>query len=204
MATTNFALRRYIAEIVYCGPSLCGKTTTLEQIADQLPGASLIREETVEERTVFFDLLPLTLNLPGGWTLQYNVKTVPGQAQYGRARLQNLRDPDAIVFVADSLQARMDANLLALDELRRTLEENGRSLRDVPVIMQYNKQDLDAILSLRELQARLNPLDWPAFGSIARERRGILQPLGAAMNAARERALGRVQAGGPGVGARAG
>jgi hypothetical protein len=60
MATTNFAMRRYVAEIVYCGPGLGGKTTTLEQIASQLPGATLVREDTEGERTVFFDLLPLS------------------------------------------------------------------------------------------------------------------------------------------------
>src|SRR5262249_46131955 len=115
MASTNFAARRYIAEIVYCGPGLCGKTTTLEPIESQIPGARLVREETEGERTVFFDLLPLTVPLPNGWTLQYNVKTVPGQVQYVRARQQNLRDPDAIVFVADSHRARAEANLVALD-----------------------------------------------------------------------------------------
>lgn len=194
MATTNFALRRYIAEIVYYGPGLCGKTTTLEQIEAQLPGARLVREDTEGERTVFFDLLPITVPLPGGWSLQYNVKTVPGQVQYVRARQQNLRDPDAVVFVADSHYQRAEANLVAMDDLRRTLEANGRSILEVPVILQYNKQDLPDILGWDELQLRLNPLDWPAFASIARERRGILQPLGAAMAAAKARALGLIQA----------
>jgi signal recognition particle receptor subunit beta len=195
MATTNFALRRYIAEIVYYGPGLCGKTTTLEQIESRLPGARLVREDTEGERTVFFDLLPITVPLPGGWSLQYNVKTVPGQVQYVRARHQNLRDPDAVVFVADSHYKRAEANLLAMDDLRRTLEGNGRSIRDVPVILQYNKQDLREILGWDELQAGLNPMDWPAFASIARERRGILQPLGAAMEAAKSRAMALIDAG---------
>jgi signal recognition particle receptor subunit beta len=197
MATTNFALRRYIAEIVYYGPGLCGKTTTLEQIEGQLPGARLVREDTEGERTVFFDLLPITVPLAGGWSLQYNVKTVPGQVQYVRARQQNLRDPDAVVFVADSHYQRAEANLVAMDDLRRTLESNGRSILEVPVILQYNKQDLPDILGWDELQQRLNPLDWPAFASIARERRGILQPLGAAMAAAKSRALGLIQAAPP-------
>lgn len=196
MATTNFARRTYVAEIVYCGPGLCGKTTTLEQIEAQLPGARLVREDTEGERTVFFDLLPLTVPLPGNWSLQYNVKTVPGQVQYVGARQQNLRDPDAVVFVADSHFARAEANLVAMDDLRRTLEANGRSILEVPVILQYNKQDLRRILSWDQLQAMLNPLDWPAFASIASERRGILQPLGAAMEAAKARALGLIGAGG--------
>ncbi|HEX8695586.1 MAG TPA: Rab family GTPase, partial [Longimicrobium sp.] len=189
MASTNFAARRYIAEIVYYGPGLCGKTTTLEQIESQLPGARLVKEETEGERTVFFDLLPISVPLPNGWTLQFNVKTVPGQVQYVRARQQNLRDPDAVVFVADSHYARAEANLVAMDDLRRTLEANGRSIEEVPVVLQYNKQDLREIMSWDQMQALLNPADWPAFGSIARERRGILLPLGAAMEAARARAL---------------
>lgn len=195
MASMNFAARRYIAEIVYCGPGLCGKTTTLEQIESQLPGARLVREETEGERTVFFDLLPITVPLPGGWTLQFNVKTVPGQVQYVRARQQNLRDPDAIVFVADSHYARAEANLVALDDLRRTLEANGRSLADVPIVLQYNKQDLPDILAWEQMQEMLNPADWPAFGSIARERKGILLPLGAALDAAKARALVRLGTG---------
>jgi mutual gliding-motility protein MglA len=192
MASTNFALRRYIAEIVYYGPGLCGKTTTLEQIASQLPGARLVREETEGERTVFFDLLPIVTPLPNGWTLQFNVKTVPGQVQYVRARQQNLRDPDSVVFVADSHYARAEANLVAMDDLRRTLEANGRRIEEVPVVLQFNKQDLPDILPWDEMQRLLNPGGWPAFGSIARERKGILLPLGAAMDAARTRALARI------------
>lgn len=189
MATTNFAMRRYVAEIVYCGPGLGGKTTTLEQIASQLPGATLVREDTEGERTVFFDLLPLSVPLGHGWTLQYNVKSVPGQVQYHGARRQNLRDPDAVVFVADSHRARMDANLVALDDLRSTLEANGRRIEAIPVILQYNKQDLPEILSWDRMQEILNPADWPAFASVAREGRGTLPPLGAAMEAAKVRAL---------------
>lgn len=195
MASTNFAARRYIAEIVYYGPGLCGKTTTLEQIESQLPGARLVREETEGERTVFFDLLPISVPLPNGWTLQYNVKTVPGQVQYVRARRQNLRDPDAVVFVADSHYARAEANLVAFDDLLRTLEANGLGIEEVPVVLQYNKQDLPEILSWDQMQELLNPAGWPAFGSIARERRGILTPLGAAMEAAKARALTRLGAG---------
>lgn len=195
MATTNFALRRYIAEIVYYGPGLCGKTTTLEQIEANVRGTRLVREDTEGERTVFFDLLPITVPLPGGWSLQYNVKTVPGQVQYVRARQQNLRDPDAVVFVADSHYLREEANLVAMDDLRRTLEANGRSILEIPVILQYNKQDLRDILSWDRMQELLNPLDWPAFASIARDRQGILLPLDAAMKAAKSRALGLIEAG---------
>jgi signal recognition particle receptor subunit beta len=199
MATTNFALRRIIAEIVYCGPGLGGKTTTLEQIVSQLAGARLIREETEGERTVFFDFVPLTVQLPRRWTLQFNVKTVPGQVQYKRARQQNLRDPDAIVFVADSHYSRAEANLIALDDLRRSLEANGRNIMEIPVILQFNKQDLRNILSADQLQALLNPAGWPAFVSIARERRGVLQPLGAAMDAARNRVEARISSSDDGV-----
>ena len=189
MANLNYAAQRYIAEIVYWGPGLCGKTTTLEQLESRIPGATLIKEDTIGERTVFFDLLPLSMPLPGGWTLQFNVKSVPGQVQYVSARRQNLRDPDAVVFVADSLHARAEANLLSLHDLRATLEENGRSIESVPIVFQYNKQDLRRILSWEQMQRLLNPRGWPAFASVARERRGIIQPLGAAIVAARSRAL---------------
>jgi signal recognition particle receptor subunit beta len=189
MANINFAMRRYIAEIVYWGPGLCGKTTTLEQLESRIPDAKLIKEDTIGERTVFFDLLPLTVPLPNGWTLQFNVKSVPGQVQYVNARRQNLRDPDAVVFVADSLRSREDANILSLDDLRVTLVEHGRSLADVPLVFQYNKQDLRRILSWERMQRTLNPQGVPAFASVARERRGIIQPLGAAIAAAKARAL---------------
>lgn len=195
MANINFAMRRYIAEIVYWGPGLCGKTTTLEQLESRIPGATLVKEDTVGERTVFFDLLPLTVPLPDGWTLQFNVKSVPGQVQYVNARRQNLRDPDAVVFVADSLHARAEANLLSLNDLRTTLDENGRDVERVPVVFQYNKQDLRRILSWEQMQRMLNPQGWPAFASVARERRGIIQPLGAAIAAARDRALTALTAG---------
>lgn len=195
MANVNFAAQRYIAEIVYWGPGLCGKTTTLEQLESRLPGATLIKEDTIGERTVFFDLLPLSMPLPGGWTLQFNVKSVPGQVQYVSARRQNLRDPDAVVFVADSLHARAEANLLSLHDLRTTLEETGRSIERVPIVLQYNKQDLRRILSWEQMQRLLNPQGWPAFASVARDRRGIIQPLGAAMMAARARAIAALAGG---------
>lgn len=196
MANINFAKRRYIAEIVYWGPGLCGKTTTLEQLESRLPGATLIKEDTIGERTVFFDLLPLTVPLFDGWTLQFNVKSVPGQVQYVSARRLNLRDPDAVVFVADSLHARAEANLLSFHDLRATLEENGHSIESVPVVFQYNKQDLRRILSWDQMQRLLNPQGWPAFASVARERRGIIQPLGAAILAARTRAVAALSGGG--------
>ena len=196
MANINFAMRRYIAEIVYWGPGVSGKTTTLEQLeSPRIPGATLVKEDTVGERTVFFDLLPLTVPLPDEWTLQFNVKSVPGQVQYVSARRQNLRDPDAVVFVADSLHARAEANLLSLNDLRITLDENGRAIESVPIVFQYNKQDLRRILSWEQMQRMLNPQGWPAFASVARERRGIIQPLGAAIAAARTRALAALTAG---------
>ncbi len=196
MANLNFAARRYIAEIVYWGPGLCGKTTTLEELESGIPGATLVKEDTIGERTVFFDLLPLTMPLPGDWTLQFNVKSVPGQVQYVNARRQNLRDPDAVVFVADSLHARAEANLLSLHDLRTTLEENGHSIDRVPIVFQYNKQDLRRILSWEQMQRLLNPQGWPAFASVARQRRGIIQPLGAAIMAARKRAIAALDGGG--------
>lgn len=189
MAVTNFALRRYTAEIVYVGPGLGGKTTTLEALAARIPGTRLIREETEGERTVFFDLLPIQVPLGNGWTLHYNVKTLPGQVQYRRARQHNLADPDALVFVADSHPARADANLVAMDDLQRGLAANGRQLADIPVVLQYNKQDLPRLPSWTAMQRLLNPANWPAFGSIAPQGRGIIQPLGAAMEAAKARAI---------------
>jgi mutual gliding-motility protein MglA len=100
------------------------------------------------------------------------VKSVPGQVQYHGARRQNLRDPDAVVFVADSHRARMDANLVALDDLRSTLEANGRRIESVPIVLQYNKQDLPEILSWDRMQEILNPADWPAFASVAHVKAG--------------------------------
>jgi mutual gliding-motility protein MglA len=191
MAAINFALRRVVAEIVYCGPSMSGKTTTLEQIASQLPGTRLMKPEP-SARTVLFDLLPLRSPLSGGWTMQYNVKSLPGQVEDVAVRRQGLLDPDAVVFVADSLRGRADANAVAMDELRTVLETNGRRIDEVPLVLQYNKRDLPHILGVDDLQALLNPEDGPAFGSIAHERRGILPPLGAALALAKARALARL------------
>jgi signal recognition particle receptor subunit beta len=195
MSNIIFATRRYIAEIVYWGPGLSGKTTTLEQLESRIPGAKLVKEDTAGERTVFFDLLPLTMPMPNGWTLQFNVKSVPGQVQYVNARRHNLQDPDAVVFVADSLRAREDANILSFHDLRVTLAENGRSIDSVPIVFQYNRQDLRHIMSWERMQRTLNPQGWPAFASVAVQRRGIIQPLGAAMMAARGRAMAALAAG---------
>jgi signal recognition particle receptor subunit beta len=193
MPAVNLALRRYVAEIVYHGPAGSGKTTTLEQIASQLPGARLLKLETDRPCTELFDLLPVAVQLPAGWSLQCNLKSLPGAVRHRRARLAGLVDPDAVVFVADSGRDRAEANRLAMDELGRLLEASGRGLDDVPVVLQFNRQDRDDVLSWDELQALLNPGEWPAFASVAHERRGILLPFGAAVEAVRRRVVGGME-----------
>lgn len=185
MPSVNLALRRYVAEIVYWGPGSSGKTTVLEGLAAALPGTRMVRLEDEGPRTRLFELFSVLVPLEDGWTLQCNLRSLPGAVRHAEARRQHLGDPDAVVFVADSQRWRAGANRVAMDELRALLEGQGRRLEDVPGVLQLNRQDLADLLPWSELQAQLNPGGWPAFASVASERRGIVLPLGAAVEAVR-------------------
>ena len=180
MATINLRDRQIHAKIVYYGPGLSGKTSNLVNIHRRMPAAtrSPIRSiATEEERTLFFDFVPVEPILVGGWDVRFHLYSVPGQEHYLRTRRAILGGADGIVFVADADRARLTANLASASELDTHLEYYGHTLADLPVIFQYNKMDLTTAMPLPELDEALNRSSLPHFDAIATRGNGVAETL---------------------------
>ncbi len=159
MVFFNYATMQMAAKIVYYGPGLCGKTTNLHVIYGRTAPTSrgeMVCLETETDRTLFFDLLPLDVGIIGGFKTRLQLYTVPGQVFYNTTRKLVLKGVDGIVFVADSQRPMRDPNVESLKNLRENLAEIGLTLENVPRVFQYNKRDLQNILSLDELNESLN------------------------------------------------
>lgn len=171
MTFVNMAAREIYTKIVYYGPGLSGKTTNLRYIYERTAPAckgKLVSLQTETERTLFFDFLPLDLGKVNGFKVRFQLYTVPGQIFYGATRKLVLKGFDAIVFVADSQQDRLEANIESMEDLQANLIEHGRDPAEVPLVIQYNKRDLDNLVEVAELRAALNPggvLDYEAAAS---------------------------------------
>ena len=160
MSFINYASREINCKIVYYGPGLCGKTTNLQYVYQKTaPDAKgkMISLATETERTLFFDFLPLALGEIRGFKTRFHLYTVPGQVFYDASRKLILKGVDGVVFVADSQEERIDANIESLDNLRFNLKEQGYDLDKLPYVIQYNKRDLPNAAPLDELQNTLNP-----------------------------------------------
>lgn len=144
MTIIRTADREIDTRIVYYGPGLSGKTTNLVNIHQRMPEdlrGPMRSIDTDEERTLFFDFLPVEPVRIGGWSLRFQIYSVPGQEAYARTRRAMLSGVDGLVFVADASPDRIEANEASLRELGEQLERQGRSLDDVPIVLQVNKMD---------------------------------------------------------------
>ncbi|MGB9694497.1 MAG: GTP-binding protein [Caldisericaceae bacterium] len=159
MSTMNFAKREISFKIVYYGPAMSGKTTNLRHIYTLLPQkvkGDFTSIATETERTLFFDFLPLELGSIKGFTIRLSLYTVPGQEIYKLTRKSVLRATDGIVFVADSQRIKEEENIASLEDMFENLVNFGEDPESMPLILQYNKRDLQEILTVEELQATLN------------------------------------------------
>ena len=144
MTVIRTADREIDTRIVYYGPGLSGKTTNLVNIHQRMPDdlrGPMRSIDTEDERTLFFDFLPVEPVRIGGWSLRFQLYSVPGQDTYARTRRAMLAGIDGIVFVADASPDRLDANRESLDELRQQLARQGRDLDTIPAVIQINKMD---------------------------------------------------------------
>ena len=159
MASINFATREINCKIVYYGPGVGGKTTNLQVIHQKLPDdkrSEMVSLATEQDRTLFFDFLPLNLGAIRGFKTRFQLYTVPGQVYYNSTRKLVLRGVDGVVFVADSQKSRHAENLESLQNLQDNLKEYGFDLKDIPFVLQYNKRDLPDIFTVEEMNERLN------------------------------------------------
>ena len=182
MSFINYSSREINCKIVYYGPGLCGKTTNLQHIYDKSTVGTkgkLISLATETDRTLFFDFLPLDLGTISGFRTRFQLYTVPGQIYYRTTRKLVLQGADGVVFVGDSQRRQQAENMESLRDLHEVLAEQGVDARALPVVLQYNKQDLprDLILSTDELDAAINFRGVPSFAADALAGSGVFETL---------------------------
>ncbi len=181
MVLFNYSTKEITAKVVYYGPGLCGKTTNLQFIYDNMPKniqrGRMLSLATKTDRTLFFDFLPLDLGNIREMKTRVQLYTVPGQVFYNSTRKLVLKGADGIVFVADSQETMRAANIVSLANLEENCAENGIDLSETPLILQFNKRDLPDLIPLEELNEMLNKYNAPFFESVATTGIGVHESL---------------------------
>ncbi|MBM4339010.1 MAG: GTPase domain-containing protein [Deltaproteobacteria bacterium] len=185
MPFINFSKDEIQCKIVYYGAGFCGKTTNLQYIFAQMgedTKGKMVSIDTRGDRTLFFDFLSLNLGKIRGFDVRVQLYTVPGQVHYDATRKLVLKGVDGVVFVADSLKVQRKKNIESLINLAKNLAEKGISIRTVPLVIQYNKRDLDGtdseILPVEILEKDLNSmLKVPSYSASALKGAGVFETL---------------------------
>jgi signal recognition particle receptor subunit beta len=180
MAFVDFSAREIHCKIVYYGPGLCGKTKNLQFLHERTSPSrrgQLISLATSYERTLFFDFLPLDVGSLRGFQTRLHLYTVPGQVFYDAARRAILRGVDGIVFVADSQEARLAANVESIRNLEKNLREQGYEIAEIPYVLQLNKRDLPSAMPAAELSRRLAIKGEPTLEATAATGAGVFETL---------------------------
>ena len=171
MSFINYAAKEIILKVVYVGAGLSGKTTNVQFIYEHTQAETrgkLVTLSTENERTLFFDFLPLSVEDGGD---------APGQTFYETSREFILKGVDGVVFVVDSQNERMEANIESFEGLEKSLDRQGYDLHKLPLVLQYNKRDLPGAVALRELEATFNPMHRPHFEAVASKGSGVMETL---------------------------
>ena len=182
MPIVDHAAKLITCKLVYYGPGRSGKTTNLTYLHSALPKAqvgSLTSLATRRDLTLFFDYMPLELGTVGAYRVRFQLYTVPGQPYYRAIRQLVLQGADGIVFVADSQRHRWDENVESMQDMHANLAEHGVQARALPLVLQYNKQDLPPSLlaSVPELSEALNFRGVPELPADALSGRGVFDTL---------------------------
>ncbi len=176
MAFFNYTSKEITLKVVYYGPGFSGKTTNLQQLHSILPPdrrGKLISLATEADRTLFFDFLPVDFGKIKDFNIRFQLYTVPGQVKYNATRRLVLKGADAVVFVADSQREMKEQNIESFNNMKENLTFNGLDPEDIPLVFQYNKRDLQNIMSIEELNAYLNKDNFPFFEAVAAEAKGV-------------------------------
>jgi signal recognition particle receptor subunit beta len=185
MAFINFSSGEIQCKIIYYGPGLGGKTTNLRYIHDHTNDnirGQLVSIDTKGDRTLFFDFLSLDLGKIRDYKIRVQLYTVPGQVHYDATRKLVLRGADGIVFVADSMRVQREKNVESLENMAINLKEKSIDINKMPLVIQYNKRDLDGsnipVLTIEELERDLNAhLKAPFFTASALKGDGVYETL---------------------------
>jgi mutual gliding-motility protein MglA len=180
MASINYGAREISVKIVYYGPGLSGKTTNLQVIHRKIPPehkSDMVSLATEQDRTLFFDFLPLDLGTIKGFSTKFQLYTVPGQVYYNATRKLVLRGVDGVVFVADSGSDKIGENLESFQNLEDNLAEYHYKREEIPIIIQYNKRDLPNALPLDQLDEQVNKYTLPWTEAVANKGVGVFDSL---------------------------
>ena len=180
MSVVNVVAREVACKIVFYGPGLSGKTTSLRRIHETVKPqhrGEMMSLATEGDRTLFFDFLPVKVERVGDCAVRLALYTVPGQVFYNATRKHVLQGADGVVFVADSQPEAMDSNRESLANLEENLFEQGIRLEKFPLVIQYNKRDLSKALPVEDLRAAFNPRGVPDFETCATTGRGVMDSL---------------------------
>ena len=188
MPLVNYVTREITCKIVYYGPGRSGKTTNLRFIHERLPAdraGRMVSLATEGDRTLFFDFLPVDLGVVAGFTTRFQLYTVPGQSYYAATRQLVLQGADAVVFVADSRRRRLDENVESFQDLHEQLAAHNVDPRQLPLVLQYNKQDLPREIAAEpaELSDVLNFRGVPEFAADALRGANVFETMRAACGA---------------------
>jgi hypothetical protein len=146
---------RMVIKLVYYGPALSGKTTNLLRLHDFLQKkgrGDLMVLDTKDDRTIYFDLLPFFLEAPSGLKIKLKVYTVPGQVKHDATRKAVLQRADGVVFVADSQLAEAANNSESFENLEKNLAFVGIDIEKIPLVVQFNKRDLEGITPAKDIE----------------------------------------------------
>jgi signal recognition particle receptor subunit beta len=178
MAQIDFQRREVAVRLVYYGPALSGKTTNLQALHERLDPrrrGHLLTLDTRDDRTLFFDLLPLSFKSSTGVTVKIKLFTVPGQVIHNSTRRLVLQGVDGVCFVADSRIAETSANNESFVNLKQNLRENGIEPGSIPIVIQFNKRDLPGIRSDGELSKLAARGKEPMYAAVAVEGKGVIE-----------------------------
>ena len=155
MVQINMAEREITVKVVYYGPALSGKTTNLQQLhalIDKDARGKMLTLDTADDRTLYFDFLPIQFGTQNGFSVKIKVFTVPGQVMHKSTRKVVLAGADAVVFVADSQRSAASANAYSWRDMEANLKSNGIDFEKIPKVVQFNKRDLPDVKPLREIK----------------------------------------------------
>ncbi|MBX7247277.1 MAG: GTPase domain-containing protein [Candidatus Sumerlaeaceae bacterium] len=178
MPIINYRAKEINCKIVYCGPSLGGKTTNIKAIHASLPAqarSELQIIDTQDDRTLFFDYFALSLSQIRGMKARFLVYAVPGQDYYKATRKMVLQGVDGVVFVADSDAERLEDNIASLNDLKTLLAEHGYDYDTIPLVLQFNKRDLPSTIGVEKLNYELNDKHCPTFEAVATQSIGTVE-----------------------------
>jgi len=176
MVQINMSAREVTVKVVYYGPALSGKTTNLQQLHELLDPAArgkLVALDTADDRTLYFDFLPIEFGTGSGFSVKIKLFTVPGQVMHKATRKVVLSGADAVVFVADSQRSAASANAYSWRDMEANLRSNGIDFERVPKVVQFNKRDLPDVKALEEIRAAWK--DVPTFPAVANRGEGVIE-----------------------------